>query len=165
MRNKYTLGTFKLVSQGSIRHQPLPILKVLHVESTFDSTPIFGCQEAQEAHCMFLYQMVYTRNAGFSDRCININESVSYTQKTSSKRNHRFICLGVNIERELGMRCCEAPQIHQINTVQFKTAPVGENGKTVIKQSCIYFFRDSEENPGSFFFINRCAKKRRTKLD
>lgn len=80
-------------------------------------------------------------------------------KKTSSKRNHRFICLGVSIERELGMRCCEAPQIHQINTVQFKTAPVGENGKTVIKQSCIYFFRDCEENPGSFFFINRCAKK------
>lgn len=24
--------------------------------------------------------------------------------------------------------------------MQFKTAPVGENGKTVIKQSCIYFF-------------------------
>lgn len=43
--------------------------------------------------------------------------------------------------------------------MQFKTAPVGENGKTVIKQSCIYFFRDCEENPGSFFFINRCAKK------
>lgn len=71
---------------------------------------------------------------------VSISTNQFPTQKTSSKRNHRFICLGVSIERELGMRCCEAPQIHQINTVQFKTAPVGENGKTVIKQSCIYFF-------------------------
>lgn len=85
---------------------------------------------------------------------VSISTNQFPTQKTSSKRNHRYICLSVSIERELGMRCCEAPQMHQINTAQFKTAPVGENGKTKIKHVVFFLIKS-----GFFFLYNRCAKK------
>lgn len=47
--------------------------------------------------------------------------------------------------------------MHQINTVQFKTAPVGENGKTIIKH--VFFFLIENKIRVSFFFIIGVPKK------